>query len=96
MQLTGLKRLLGNNSGNELMITGIHKIVRHPMYAGTFVFIWGLLIIFPYLSVLLVDTVITVYTLIGLHFEEQKLEIEFGNAYKVYKKQVPMLIPKFV
>ena len=94
MQLSGLKKVIGHEPGNELMITGIHKIVRHPLYTATFIFIWGLLILYPYLSLLIVDTIITAYTLIGLHFEEQKLEKEFGNAYRVYKQKVPMLIPR--
>jgi protein-S-isoprenylcysteine O-methyltransferase Ste14 len=94
MQLSGIKGLIENRTNNELMITGIHKIVRHPLYAGTFIFIWGLLILFPYLSLFIVNIIVTVYTLIGLHFEEQKLEKEFGEAYKAYKQKVPMLIPK--
>ena len=76
------------------MITGIHKIVRHPLYAGTFMFIWGLLIALPYLSLLIADVIITVYTLIGLKLEEKKLEKEYGAAYKLYKQKVPMLIPR--
>ncbi|HEY1870529.1 MAG TPA: isoprenylcysteine carboxylmethyltransferase family protein [Chitinophagaceae bacterium] len=100
MQVSGLKELIeektGDESGNELMITGIHKFVRHPLYTGTFIFVWGLLIIFPYASVLIIDVIITVYTLIGLQFEERKLEREFGAAYKLYKKKVPMLIPRLV
>lgn len=96
MQLSGLKGLIENTNTNELMITGIHKVVRHPLYSGTFVFIWGLLIIFPLVSLLIADTIITVYTLIGLHFEERKLEEEFGEAYKSYKQKVPMIIPKLV
>ena len=95
MQLSGLKKIIGNETGNELMITGIHKIVRHPLYTATFIFIWGLLILYPYLSLLIVDIIITAYTLIGLYFEEQKLEKEFVNAYSMYKQKVPMLIPKF-
>jgi len=96
MQLSGLKGLIENRTNNELMITGIHKIVRHPLYAGTFIFIWGLLVIFPVASLLIADTIITLYTLIGLRFEEMKLEREFGEAYKSYKRNVPMLIPKLV
>ena len=94
MQLSGLKGLIETTHSNELMITGIHKIVRHPLYAGTFIFIWGLLIIFPVASLLIANTIITVYTLIGLHLEEKKLEKEFGDAYRLYKQKVPMLIPK--
>jgi len=96
MQLSGLKGLIENTNTNELMITGIHKIVRHPLYTGTFIFIWGLLVIFPVASLLVADTIITIYTLIGLRFEEVKLEKEFGEAYRLYKQRVPMLIPKLV
>jgi len=94
MQVTGLKGLTETKTHNELMITGIHKFVRHPLYTGTFVFIWGLFIIFPSISALITDIIITTYTLIALRFEEQKLEKEFGVAYKTYKKKVPMLIPR--
>lgn len=94
IRLSGVKALIESKTKNELMITGIHRFVRHPMYSSTFIFIWGLLILFPYLSVLIADVIITVYTLIGLRFEEKKLEKEFGNAYKIYKKKVPMLIPR--
>lgn len=95
MQLSGLKGLIEEETRNELMVTGIHQFVRHPLYSGTFVSIWGLLIAIPSLSLLIVDIIITVYTLIGLQFEEQKLEKEFGAAYKTYKQTVPILIPKF-
>ena len=95
MQLSGLKELIQNRTANELMITGIHKKVRHPLYAGTFIFIWGLMVFFPYPSLLIANIIITTYTLIGIRFEENKLEKEFGAAYKKYKKEVPMLIPKF-
>jgi len=94
MQVTGLKGLIENKTNNELMITGVHKFVRHPLYTGTFIFIWGLLILFPYASIFIVDIIITGYTLIGLQFEEKKLEKEFGSAYKMYKQKVPMLLPR--
>jgi protein-S-isoprenylcysteine O-methyltransferase Ste14 len=79
----------------ELYIGGIHQFVRHPLYLGTLVFIWGLFIIFPSVVNLVAVCIITIYTLIAIRFEEQKLIAEFGNAYREYKKQVPMIIPKF-
>ena len=96
MQLSGLKGLIENTQSNELMITGIHKIVRHPLYTGTFIFIWGMLVVFPLASLLIANTIITIYTLIGLRLEEKKLEREFGEAYRLYKQRVPMLIPKII
>ena len=95
MQLSGLKGLIENRTTNRLMKSGIHTYVRHPLYAGTFIFIWGLFIVFPYLSLFIAVSIITIYTLIGLKWEEKKLEKEFGDAYRMYKQQVPMIFPRF-
>lgn len=94
-QLSGIKSLIEERKDNELMITGIHKYVRHPLYAGTFVFIWGLWMLIPSVALMISNVVITVYTLIGIGFEEEKLVNEFGESYKQYMEKVPMLIPKF-
>jgi methanethiol S-methyltransferase len=96
MSLSGIKTLVAEEPPtNELRIDGIHKHVRHPLYLGTFLFIWGLFILFPLLSQMIANVIITVYTLIGIIFEEQKLQKEFGRAYFDYQKQVPKIIPSF-
>ncbi len=93
--LSGLKTIFidETTSGNSLLITGIHRYIRHPLYAGTFLFIWGLFIFLPYASLLISNFIITIYTLIGISFEEQKLIQEFGHSYEEYKKKVPKIIP---
>ncbi|HYO21666.1 MAG TPA: isoprenylcysteine carboxylmethyltransferase family protein, partial [Flavisolibacter sp.] len=94
MSLSGLRSLFQETVYPELIITGIHRYVRHPLYLGTFLFIWGLAVLFPYLSLVIANLVITVYTLIAIRFEEDKLVEEFGEQYRVYKKEVPKIIPK--
>ena len=96
-KLSGLKTFFIDEftSGNELIITGIHRYVRHPLYAGTFLFIWGLFIFIPYASLLISNFIITIYTVIGINFEEEKLVKEFGTPYIEYKKRVPKIIPSF-
>jgi protein-S-isoprenylcysteine O-methyltransferase Ste14 len=42
---------------------------------------------------ILVNSVLTVYVLIGTVLEERKLVLEFGEAYERYQHEVPMLIP---
>lgn len=81
-------------TGDQLITTGLHHWMRHPLYFGTFLMLWGLWIAFPLLSVLISNTVITIYTLIAVQWEEKKLIERFGNAYKDYKKRVPMLFPR--
>ena len=95
--LSGLKTFFIDEvkTGNQLIVTGIHRHVRHPLYAGTFLFLWGLFILMPLASLLISNFIITVYTLIGIRFEEKKLIREFGLPYEEYKKRVPKIIPSF-
>ena len=95
ISLSGIRRLVHPGETPVLMITGIHRYVRHPLYAGTFLFIWGLFIFMPYSSLLISSFIITVYTLIGIRFEEEKLVKEFGLSYLEYKNRVPKIIPSF-
>jgi methanethiol S-methyltransferase len=95
MNLSGLRSLVIEDFSNELQITGIHKYVRHPLYLGTFMFIWGLFLVIPLLSLLIANVIITVYTLIGIELEEKKLLSEFGENYRLYRQTVPKLIPTF-
>ena len=95
MGLSGLRSLLQETVYPELIITGIHRYVRHPLYLGTFLFIWGLAVLIPVLSLLIANLIITIYTVIAIRFEEEKLVSEFGEQYQRYQKTVPKLIPKW-
>jgi methanethiol S-methyltransferase len=94
-QLSGLRTLFVDErqTGNHLLITGVHRYVRHPLYLGTFMALWGLFVLLPYTSLLISNTIITGYTLIGIRLEEAKLVQEFGEPYRAYQKKVPMIIP---
>jgi len=91
--LSGVKNISTDNFNNQLMVTGMHRYIRHPLYSGTFLFLWGLFIILPYLSFFISNIIITIYTLVGIELEEKKLELEFGESYRLYKQKVPKLIP---
>ena len=94
LSLSGIKSLFENKAvANELRIDGIHKYVRHPLYLGTFIFIWGIFLVYPYLSLFIAFSIITLYTVFALRFEEEKLVAEFGDAYLDYKVKVPAIIP---
>jgi protein-S-isoprenylcysteine O-methyltransferase Ste14 len=95
MGLSGLRSLIEEETYSELHISGIHRYVRHPLYLGTFLFIWGAAVLFPTLSLVVSNSVITIYTLIGIGLEEKKLVLDFGEQYRAYQKKVPKLIPKF-
>ena len=93
--LSGVRSLYLPKPTIHLKQKGIHRYVRHPLYLGTILFIWGLFCIFPMLNNLIAVTIITLYTLIGIQFEEKKLIKEFGNTYVEYIKKVPAIIPSF-
>ncbi|HYF30544.1 MAG TPA: isoprenylcysteine carboxylmethyltransferase family protein [Chitinophagaceae bacterium] len=95
MQLSGVRWLTHENPSARLERGGFHRYVRHPLYFSTFLFIWSLWLVYPYLSLLIANVIITVYTLIGIGFEEKKLLIEFGEEYEDYRKSVPKIIPSF-
>ena len=89
--LSGLKKV---NTDKSFIISGPNQWVRHPLYLGTLVFIYGLFILFPSLSNLIAIAAITLYTVIGIEYEEKKLHLEFGEAYRNYAARVAKLIPR--
>jgi protein-S-isoprenylcysteine O-methyltransferase Ste14 len=89
----GLSQLLlpEDTSPPRLVTGGLYHYVRHPLYTAGLVIIWLIPIMTWNLLALIVG--LTVYIFIGAYFEERKLLVEFGDAYAVYRKQTPMLIP---
>jgi protein-S-isoprenylcysteine O-methyltransferase Ste14 len=83
------------DQNKTLFTAGLNRYVRHPLYLGTFICIWGAFLALPYWSLFISNSIITVYTLIGIRFEEKKLENEFGGPYITYRKKVPKIIPTF-
>ena len=92
--LSGIRSIYLATPPAELKLNGIHKYVRHPLYLGTLLLVWGLFFIFPFLNNLIAVVAITMYVLVGIKYEEKKLVKEFGKDYTEYMKRVPGLIPK--
>jgi protein-S-isoprenylcysteine O-methyltransferase Ste14 len=92
-EMSGLQAIQNSQEKNTLQQSGLHKYVRHPLYFGTLLFIYGLFIIFPLTSNLIAVAIITAYVLLGIRLEERKLKVQFGESYIEYTKKVPQLIP---
>lgn len=91
--LSGVRSIFTPTPAAELKADGIHRYIRHPLYSGTILFVWGLFFIFPFLNNLIAVVLLTLYVLIGISFEEKKLIKEFGKKYDEYIFKVPKLIP---
>lgn len=90
----GTDALRGRQPSDHLVETGILGRVRHPLYLGLLLVVWGQLVFDPRASHLYVNLLLTAYTLLGIWLEERKLVIQFGEAYRRYRQRVPMLIPR--
>ena len=81
---------------NEKLITdGLQKHIRHPLYAGTILLFLGFFFYMPTMENLAVVVVSLLYVFIGIKIEEKKLAKTFGQEYENYKRNVPMLVPRF-
>jgi protein-S-isoprenylcysteine O-methyltransferase Ste14 len=92
----GIRQALNfNKTENEPKVTELRKngllgIVRHPMYIAVIIVLWC----HSFTAAdLLVNSLLTIYVVVGTILEERKLIAEFGDAYIRYQKEVPMLIP---
>lgn len=93
MDLSGIDAILGKTNPLVLQTDGMHKYVRHPLYTGTLLFVWAIFLYDPYWHNLISCVCITLYTWVGMYFEEKKLVVEYGDTYVQYQKRVPALLP---
>jgi len=75
---------------STFVVSGIHRIIRHPWYLGGILIVWAQDMS---VSTILINMVIGVYFMIGAVLEERKLVIEFGEKYREYQQSVSMLFP---
>ena len=94
LSFVGLRQLFEKEKSGDLVTRGLYRIVRHPLYTFSLLFIW----LTPSVSQnsLTVYIGATLYVLIGTYFEERKLLRDFGETYASYKRKTPMLIPGLV
>jgi protein-S-isoprenylcysteine O-methyltransferase Ste14 len=72
-------------------VRGAYRWVRHPLYFCMIAILW----LNPQLSVDAVfgNALWTSWILAATILEEKDLVVDFGDAYRLYRRTVPMLIP---
>jgi len=96
-ELFGLEQVFARLTGREMAPAQfktplLYRYVRHPLYLGLLLSFWSI----PVMSAghLLFSAGASVYTLIGIWFEERDLVAQFGERYRRYCKEVGMLLPR--
>lgn len=96
-ELFGLRQVWSENTGRKMpeprfRTPFLYRFVRHPMQLGIILMMFAV----PHMTVghALFAGLMTAYVVIGLWFEERSLTRQFGEVYRAYQREVPMLIPR--
>ena len=93
-ELMGLKQPFRAEQDEEkpVFVTRLfYKGIRHPIMTGWLILIWAT----PFMTMghFLFAAASTVYILVAIQLEERNLIETFGDTYKRYIREVPMLVP---
>jgi len=79
----------------HLVVTGLYRHLRNPMYVGVLAAIFGQGLLFGNVRVLEYGAIVWLaFHLFVLGYEEPKLRSTFGAEYEVFCKNVPRWIPR--
>jgi protein-S-isoprenylcysteine O-methyltransferase Ste14 len=80
----------------RLVVTGLYRHVRNPMYVAVLAVIFGQAFFFGNLDLLLYGVVVwTAFHFFVLVYEEPTLQSRFGPEYDELSKHVPRWLPRF-
>lgn len=91
-ELVGLQQAWRGTPADSHFVTPLlYKWVRHPMMVGFLLAFWAI----PTMTAghLLFAGGMTLYIIIGIHFEERDLVAHFGETYRNYQQRIPKLLP---
>ncbi len=92
----GIQEIATNLTGKPakapvFIVRGAYRWVRHPLYFFSLVMIWAQILVTT--DSLLFIGLWTSWIVLGAFFEERDLIASFGDNYRNYQRNVPMLIP---
>ena len=91
-ELFGLRQAFGRDAGPRQFRTPLlYRVVRHPLYLGLVITLW----LSPRMDLgrVVLAAALTLYVAIGARLEERDLVRTFGDDYRRYQREVPMILP---
>lgn len=81
----------GQSLPPQLVVRGPYAYVRHPVYLMVILLMWSS----PDMTTdrLLFNFLWTLWIYVGATLEDADMRADFGEAYREYRKKVPMLLP---
>jgi protein-S-isoprenylcysteine O-methyltransferase Ste14 len=79
----------------KLLTKDVYSVVRHPIYSGDIILVWGIFFLWSTYQVLASAIWLTIVISFWASLEEKVLVKKFPREYPKYKKKVPKFIPKF-
>jgi len=78
-------------SAPDFQVTGLYRYVRHPLNLGFLIAFWAA----PHMTAghLTFALATTAYVFAAMYLEERDLLALFGEKYRAYREQVPMIVP---
>jgi protein-S-isoprenylcysteine O-methyltransferase Ste14 len=79
----------------ELVVRGLYRHVRNPMYLAVESILIGEAILFSSRALLVYAAVVVVFfTAFVVLYEQPTLEAKFGDSYRRYRREVPAWFPR--
>ena len=89
-QIRAQKKEITLSEDEPLITGGLHLFVRHPLYLGVYLILWGRATGDFELATAVWGSV---YLVIGAAFEDRKLLALYGDEFRDYKDRIPAVIP---
>ena len=96
LELFGLKQVWRGFRATALEPRGfvtpsLYRYVRHPMMSSLLIALW----VTPHMTVghLLLAVGMTIYVVVGVHYEERALVAALGVEYEAYRRSTPRFFP---